>query len=114
MGVWRIQNCRVEHCHVCCPAPPLPASQRDELSRLLAQPLVRSAKHTAWRMELTYGHVAVSVTGTVHYVPSTVRCSECEIPRGVIKAECVDGQSDESVSSSELDGGSTIGYQPLE
>lgn len=65
-------------------------------------------------MELTYGHVAVSVTGTVHYVPSTVRCSECEIPRGVIKAECVDGQSDESVSSSELDGGSTIGYQPLE
>lgn len=32
MGVWRLENNRVEHCHLCCPFPPLSPTQRDELT----------------------------------------------------------------------------------
>lgn len=113
MGVWHLEDHQVEHCHLCCPFPPLSASQRDDLWRLLAQPSVRADQHATWRIELTCGHVDPFVSGTAYYVPSTVRCSECEITRGVVKAERVDGQTDEGVSASGFNADSTLEYQPL-
>lgn len=35
MGVWHLADNRVEHCHLCCPFPPLSPTQRDELRQLL-------------------------------------------------------------------------------
>lgn len=64
-------------------------------------------------MELTCGHVDPSVPGTVLHVPSTVRCSECKIIRGVVKAQRVDGQTDEGVNASGLNGDDTLAYLPL-
>ena len=64
-------------------------------------------------MDLTCGHVDPAASGTVYRVPSTVRCSECEIIRGVVKAERVDDQTDEVVTASGLNGDSTRELQPL-
>lgn len=113
MGVWTLENHRLQHCHVCCPFPPLSPEQREVVWGLLAQPAGHVAPEATWRMELTCGHVDPSVSGTVLHVPSTVRCSQCEIIRGVVKAERVDGQADEDVNASGFNGGGRLEYQPL-
>lgn len=113
MGVWKLQDHRVEHCHVCCPFPPLSPEQREEVWALLFQPRVRTVQDAIWRVDLTCGHVDPAASGTVYRVPSTVRCSECEIIRGVVKAERADGQADESVNASGLNADGALEYQPL-
>lgn len=113
IGVWKLQDHRVEHCHVCCPFPPLSPQQREEIWALLFQPRVRTVQDAIWRVDLTCGHVDPAVSGTVYRVPSTVRYSECEIIRGVVKTERVDDQTDEVVNASGLNGDSTREHQPL-
>lgn len=113
IGVWKLQDHRVEHCHVCCPFPPLSPEQREEVWALLFQPRVRTVQDAIWRVDLTCGHVDPAASGTVYRVPSTVRCSECEIIRGVVKAERVDDKTDEVVNASGLNGDSTRELQPL-
>lgn len=113
MGVWKLQDHRVEHCHVCCPFPPLSPEQREVVRSLLAQPAGHTVQDATWRAELTCGHVDPAVSGTVLHGPSTVRCTECEIIRGIVKAERVDAQADEDASASRLNGDGTLEYQPL-
>jgi len=113
MGVWVLQDHRVEHCHVCCPFPPLSPEQREVVRGLLAQPTGQTVQDVIWRVELTCGYVDPAVSGTVYRVPSTVRCSECEIIRGVVKAERVDAQTDEGIDASGLNADGTLAYLPL-
>lgn len=51
MGVWRLENNRVEHCHLCCPFPPLSPTQRDELRQLLYPPSLHINRSATWRVE---------------------------------------------------------------
>ncbi|WP_236953425.1 transposase [Janibacter indicus] len=92
MGVWRLENNRVEHCHLCCPFPPLSQAQRDELRQLLCPPSLHIDRSATWRVELTCQHVETLAGHSPRYVEPTVQCTECAVIRGVVKAVRIDDQ----------------------
>lgn len=93
MGVWRVENKRVEHCHLCCPFPPLSPAQRDELRQLLYPPSLHIDLSATWCVELTCQHVETLAGHSPRYVEPTVQCTECAVIRGVIKAVRIDDQA---------------------
>lgn len=102
LGFWRIENRRVEHCHLCCPFPPLSPSRREELRRILARPASRD-EHT-WRLELTCEHVEVATSGSYGHALSTFRCTHCAVTRGVTDATRIDDQAGCDTDSPNTDG----------
>ena len=104
MGVWRLENNRVEHCHLCCPFPPLSPTQRDELRQLLYPPSLRVDRSAIWRVELTCQHVETLAWHSPLYVEPTVQCTECALIRGVVKAVRIDGQTGDGDDSSDIEG----------
>lgn len=78
LGFWNIEKCIVEHCHRCCPPIPLSPDQRDFLRDLLSGP---STPRVTWQLKMTCGHVERLIAGG--NPPSTTRCSECSVMRGV-------------------------------
>lgn len=100
MGVWHLENHHVEHCHLCCPLSP---AQRDELRQLLSQSVLHVDRSATWRVELTCRHVETLVSGSAHYVASTVQCAECTAIRSVVKAVLIDGQRNGGASTSGVD-----------
>lgn len=104
MGVWRLENNRVEHCHLCCPFPPLSPTQRDELRQLLYPPSLHIDRSATWRVELTCQHVETLVGHSPRYVEPTVQCTECAVIRGVVKAVRIDGQTGDGDDSSDIEG----------
>lgn len=104
MGVWRLENNRVEHCHLCCPFPPLSPTQRDELRQLLYPPSLRVDRSAIWRVELTCEHVETLARHSPLYVEPTVQCTECALIRGVVKAVRIDGQMGDGDDSSDTEG----------
>lgn len=107
MGVWRLENNRVEHCHLCCPFPPLSPAQRDELRQLLYPPSSHIDRSATWRVELTCQHVETLAGHSPRYMESTVPCDECAVIRGVVKAVRIDDQTEDGD-----DGSVTEGLQP--
>lgn len=107
MGVWRLENNRVEHCHLCCPFPPLSPAQRDEFRQLLYPPSLHIDRSATWRVALTCQHVETLAGHSPRYVESTVPCDECAVIRGVVKAVRIDDQTEDGD-----DGSVTEGLQP--
>lgn len=112
MGVWRLENNRVEHCHLCCPFPPLSPAQRDELRQLLYPHSLHVDRSATWRVELTCQHVETLVGHAANYVEPTVQCTECAVIRGVVKAVRIDDQAKDGDNSSDI-GGLQSDYQRL-
>lgn len=104
MGVWRLENNRVEHCHLCCPFPPLSPTQRDELRQLLYPPSLHIDRSATWRVELTCQHVETLVGHSPRYVEPTVQCTECAVIRGVVKAVRIDDQAKAGDGGSDIEG----------
>ena len=104
MGVWRLENNRVEHCHLCCPFPPLSPAQRDELRQLLYPPSLHIDRSATWRVELTCQHVETLAGHSPRYVEPTVQCTVCAVIRGVVKAVRIDGQTGDGDDSSDIEG----------
>ncbi|WP_206661129.1 transposase [Propioniciclava flava] len=104
MGVWRLENNRVEHCHLCCPFPPLSPTQRDELRQLLYPPSLHIDRSATWRVELTCQHVETLVGHSPRYVEPTVQCTECAVIRGVVKAVRIDDQAKDGDDCSDIEG----------
>lgn len=104
MGVWRLENNRVEHCHLCCPYPPLSPAQRDELRQLLYPPSFHIDRSTTWQVELTCQHVETLAGHSPRYVEPTVQCTECAVIRGVVKAVRIDDQATDGDDSSVTEG----------
>ncbi len=104
MGVWRLENNRVEHCHLCCPFPPLSPAQRYELRQLLNPPSLRINRSATWRVELTCQHVETLAEHSPRYVEPTVQCTECAVIRGVVKAVRIDDQATDGDDSSVTEG----------
>ena len=92
MGVLRLQGNRVEHCHLCCPFPPLSPAQRDELRQLPYPPSSHIDRSATWRVELTCQHVETLATHSPRYVEPTVQRTECAVIRGVVQAVRIDDQ----------------------
>jgi hypothetical protein len=55
-GFWRIQDCSTDHCHRCCPPPPLSPRQIDVLRELLSP--ASSGPQFGWYVELTCEHAS--------------------------------------------------------
>lgn len=72
LGFWSMVGCNVDHCHQCCPPPPLSPSQFKTLRTLLGRP---SPHRASWHLSLTCGHVMSVVTGNRTNAPTTARCS---------------------------------------
>ena len=104
MGVWRLEGNRVEHCHLCCPFPPLSPAQRDKLRQLLYQPSLHIDRSATWRVELTCQHVETLAGHSPRYVEPTVQCTECAVIRGVVKAVRIDDQAKDGDKSSVTEG----------
>ncbi|MCV7493641.1 transposase [Micrococcus luteus] len=104
MGVWRLENNRVEHCHLCCPFPLLSPAQRDELRQLLYPPSLHIDRSATWRVELTCQRVETLAGHSPRYVEPTVQCTECAVIRGVVKAVRIDDQAKNGDDSSEIEG----------
>lgn len=100
MGVWHLGNHRVEHCHLCCPFPPLSPTQRDELRQLLYQPSLPIDRSATWLVELTCRHVDTLTSGSANCIESTIRCTECAVIRGVVRAVRINSQSDDGAGAS--------------
>lgn len=83
LGFWSIVGRSVEHCHQCCPPPPLSPSHVETLRTLLGR---SSAHRASWHLSLTCGHVLSVVTGSRTNAPTTARCSVCDATRGVVEA----------------------------
>lgn len=83
-GFWRIQDCSTDHCHRCCPPPPLSPRQIDVLRELLSP--ASSGPLFSWYVELTCEHAEFVITGRADEPPHTARCTECDTTRGVIVA----------------------------
>ncbi|WP_226831804.1 transposase [Brachybacterium sp. FME24] len=103
MGVWRLAGNRVEHCHLCCPFPPLSPTQRDEFRQLLHPSSLRIDRSAIWRVELTCQHVETLAGHAANYVESTVQCTDCAVIRGVVKAVRIDDQANDDAGSSTVD-----------
>ena len=112
MGVWRLAGNRVEHCHLCCPFPPLSPTQRDELRQLLFPSSLRVDRSAIWRVELTCQHVETLAGHSPLYVEPTARCTICVVIRGVVKAMRIDDQTNDGDDSSDIEG-LQPGYQRL-
>ena len=112
MGVWRLENNRVEHCHLCCPFPPLSPAQRNELRQLLYSPSVRIDRSATWRVELTCQHVETLAAHSPRYVEPTVQCTECAVIRGVVKAVRIDDQAKDGDDGRDIES-LQPGYQRL-
>lgn len=104
MGVWRLAGNRVEHCHLCCPFPPLSPTQRDEFRQLLYPSSLRIDRSAIWRVELTCQHAETLAGHPPHYVEPTAQCTECAVIRGVVKAVRIDSQMDDTAGSSATEG----------
>ena len=104
MGVWRLENNRVEHCHLCCPFPPLSPTQRDEFRQLLYLPSLRIDRSAAWRVELTCQHAETLAGRSPHYVEPTAQCTKCAVIRGVVEAVRIDSQMGDTAGSSATEG----------
>ena len=104
MGVWRLEDNRVEHCHLCCPFPPLSPAQRDELRQLLYPPSLHIDRSATWRVELTCQHVETLAGHSPRYVEPTVQCTECAVIRGVVQAVRLDEQATDGDDSSVTEG----------
>ncbi|MCK6096509.1 hypothetical protein KZX06_11780 [Micrococcus sp. EYE_162] len=104
MGVWRLENNRVEHCHLCCPFPPLSPTQRDELRQLLYPPSLRIARSATWHVELTCQHAETLAGHSPHYVEPIAQCAECAVIRGVVKAVRIDSQMGDTAGSRATEG----------
>ncbi|SMX70252.1 Putative transposase of IS4/5 family (DUF4096) [Brevibacterium aurantiacum] len=102
MGVWRLEGNRVEHCHLCCPFPPLSPTQRDELRQLLYPSSLHIDRSATWRVELTCQHVETLSGHAPNYVEPTVQCTECALIRGVVKAVRIDDQAKDDAGSSAI------------
>ncbi len=83
LGFWSIVGCGVDHCHQCCPPPPLSPSQVRTLRTLLRRTTVHRA---SWHLSLTCGHVMSVVTRNRTTAPTTARCPVCDSTRGVVEA----------------------------
>lgn len=83
LGFWSMVGCRVDHCHQCCPPPPLSPSEVKTLRTLLGRP---SPHRASWHLSLPCGHVMSVVTGNRTNAPTTARCSVCDSTRGVVEA----------------------------
>lgn len=103
MGVWHLENHRVEHCHVCCPFPPLSLTQYDKLWQLLRSHSGHVDRSATWRVELTCRHVETLDSSSARYVVSTLRCAECAATRGVVKAVRIDDRSENGANTGSLD-----------
>lgn len=112
MGVWRLAGNRVEHCHLCCPFPPLSPTQRDEFRQLLYPSSLRIDRSAIWRVELTCQHVETLAGQSPLYVEPTARCTICVVIRGVVKAMRIDDQTNDGDDSSDIEG-LQPGYQRL-
>ncbi|WP_235352714.1 transposase [Brevibacterium sp. UCMA 11752] len=98
LGFWNIEKCSVEHCHRCCPPLPLSPDQRDFLRDLLGGP---PTPRVTWQLKMTCGHVERSVAGS--NPPSTARCSECSVTRGVEAAARDVSEEASDANASDLD-----------
>lgn len=94
----------MEHCHLCCPFPPLSPAQRDELRQLLYPPSLHVDRSATWRVELTCQHVETLAGHSPRYVEPTVQCTECAVIRGVGKAVRIDDQAKDGDDSSDIEG----------
>lgn len=112
MGVWRLKNSRVEHCHLCCPFPLLSPAQLDELQQLLYPPSLHIDRSATWRVELTCQHVETLAGHSPRYVEPTVQCTECAVIRGVVKAVPIDDQAKDSDDGRDIES-LQPGYQRL-
>ncbi|WP_222103200.1 transposase [Gordonia zhaorongruii] len=112
LGVWRLAGNRAEHCHLCCPFPPLSPTQRDEFRQLLHPSSLRIDRSAIWRVELTCQHVETLAGLSPAYVEPTVRCTTCVVIRGVVKAMRIDDQAKDDASRGAIDG-LQPGYQRL-
>lgn len=83
VGFWNVEACSVEHCHQCCPPPPLSPTQVDVLGELLQMP---ATYQFTWILELTCGHTESAITGDGDFGPATARCAACSATRGVVTA----------------------------
>jgi hypothetical protein len=85
-GFWRIQDCSTDHCHRCCPPPPLSPRQIDVLRELLSP--ASSGPQFGWYVELTCEHAEFVTTGRADEPPRTARCTECDTTRRRRLARC--------------------------
>ncbi|WP_279586697.1 transposase [Microbacterium sp. IO18] len=83
LGFWAVEGCTTQHCHRCCPPPPLSPSQVRIVRRLLSAP---AARRVHWRLELTCGHITSRDTANEYVAPATATCTACSSTRGVIRA----------------------------
>lgn len=108
MGYWSIQDRKVDHCHLCCPFPPIGPSQREELRKILSRPVLRIYR---WRVELTCGHIETTRSGITDQAQATTWCPTCAVARGVITAARVDNQA---VGNADVTDASVVPlYEPL-
>lgn len=103
MGVWRLESHRVEHCHLCCPFPPLSPAQRHELRQLLYPPSLHIDRSATWRVELTCKHFKTLAGHSPRHVEPTVQCTECAVIRGVVKAVRLDDQAKNGDDSTDIE-----------
>ncbi|SMX89944.1 transposase [Brevibacterium linens] len=83
LGFWSMVGCSLDHCHQCCPPPPLSPFQVHTLQTLLRRP---TAHRAAWQLNLTCGHVMSVITGDRVNAPKAARCPVCDTTRGVVEA----------------------------
>lgn len=98
LGFWNIEKCSVEHCHRCCPPLPLSPDQRDFLRDLLSDP---PTPRVTWHLKMTCGHIERLIAEG--NPPSTARCSECSVTRGVEAAARDVSEAASDANASDLD-----------
>lgn len=110
LGFWSMVGCSVDHCHRCCPPPPLSPSQVQTLQILLRRP---TAHRAAWHLSLTCAHVLSVITGNRVNAPRTARCSVCDTTRGVVEATLGESADATDADAGTLDAGIAAAYQLL-
>ncbi|PCC49278.1 transposase [Brevibacterium aurantiacum] len=106
-GFWRIQECSTEHCHLCCPFPPISASDREKLREILLSE--GPAPIATWHLKMTCDHIEMLTTRG--NAPTTTNCSKCGDIRGVIAI--AQSKSPPRTQSDHTTARTQLPYQPL-
>lgn len=106
-GFWRVQECSTDHCHLCCPLPPISVSDRERLREILLSQ--GPAPIAIWHLKMIYDHIeTITTRGNA---PTTTNCSKCGEVRGVIAT--AQGKSPPHSRSDHANARTQVPYQPL-